>query len=122
MDTGSLALFRLVIAALNGALFAFGLALLLELVWLRPRRWRRELTELLPGAEREEIDAWEPERDGDDAPVSGKRERIQQLKELLANHFKEPKTRLNIGFAVLIIVVALASLLGLLVPSWGLYA
>lgn len=105
-------IFRLVLAGLNGALFAFGVVLLLEMIWLRPRRWRRSITRHVDAAERARLR-------GDTDEEAKHREAIDGIKRLVRDHYQNPRSALTIGFGLLILAVSIMALLALLNPPAG---
>ncbi len=111
-----LRILRLVLAAVNGIIFAFGVMWLLETLNWRPERWRRRLSRLIAQAEQDEIAGEEDEKRAEEGRA--KRVEIEELRRRLLDHRRNPKTLLNAGFALLMIAVALFALSRLLFPSF----
>jgi hypothetical protein len=108
MNTDSVQLFRLILAAINGFMFALGSLWLMEVTLLAPRRWRKRLAKLL-----------RDQTEGDHEDEEDREQEIARLRELLNDHFRSPRTLLNIGLGILMIGIALFALLGLIAPPWA---
>ena len=121
MTPHAVEILRLVLAALNGLLFAAGLYLFFDVLVFRPRRWREELRRLIAEAEREEVAGLEEGGSSVAGQESCKRQRIRQLKERLGTHRQDPRTLLHASFAVLMVVVALVALLMLTYPPYDAF-
>lgn len=116
MSIHTFQIFRLLVAAVNGALFAFGIGLLFELLFLRPRRWQEQLKTLILEAEKEER-----EQTGKTIVESDKRQSISELQKRLSTWKRDPKTRINIVFGFLVTLLAFASLLALILPGTNVF-
>ncbi|MCB2210705.1 hypothetical protein KQI52_01175 [bacterium] len=122
MSSDGLTIMRLVLAAINGALFAFGLFLLVEYLYRQPKRLRNQLIELKLRLERTELAEREGVQRASDPSSSDLRERIVELEEANAKLKQSPKFLMNLSFGVLMILIAILSLLNLLFPSWLSFA
>jgi hypothetical protein len=109
MNLSGLQIFRLVLAAVNGLLFAFGVWWTVEISVLKIRRWRIHLSRLI---RKQDLAEGTPEE-------QAQREReIGELRHMIANYRNEPRNVLQLGFSILIICVAMAALVGLIAPPW----
>jgi len=122
MSSDGLTIMRLLLAAVNGAMFAFGLFILVEYLYRRPRRMKEQMKNLIVHAERTEL----MERDGTfrsgDLSSRELREQFDQVKEDLNVRKRDPKFIINVAFGTLMIVLATFSLLSLLFPMWLRFA
>jgi hypothetical protein len=122
MSTDGLTVMRLLLAAINGALFAFGLFLLVEHLYRRPRQLKLRMKDLIVRAERTE----RQERDGTlrvgDPTSRELREQVDLVKDELGGRKQNPKFIINVAFAALMILLATFSLLSLLFPMWLKFA
>ena len=114
MSSEGFDLFRLVIAAVNGVLFAFGIVLLLEMRVRRPRRWKKELRTLIARAEQLDL--------AGDEEANTVRAQIDELKDRLNRHYNNPRSLLAIGFAILMIALALMAMISLITPPFEPFA
>ncbi len=122
MSSDGLTIMRLVLAAVNGALFAFGVFLLVEYLYRRPHRLKLRLKDLIVRAEKTEL----MERDGTfrtgDPSSSDLREEFDRVKEELKTRKKDPRFIINVAFGALMVLLATFSLLSLLFPMWLRFA
>lgn len=118
MSSDSLTILRLVLAAINGALFAFGAFLLVEYLYRRPKRMKERLRDLIARAERTELAEQEGRSLSGDKSSRELREQIDRIHVALAKRTKSPKFVMNVSFGALMVLLAILSLLNLLFPSW----
>ena len=118
MSSEGLAIMRLILAAVNGALLAFGIFLLVEFLYRQPKRLRLYLRKLIEQAEKIEVsqnpDIIQPK------PVELQkiREEIERVETTLRGRRQHPRFLVNVTFGALMVVIAILSLLNLLFPSW----
>ncbi|MBS1262654.1 MAG: hypothetical protein MAG453_02014 [Calditrichaeota bacterium] len=118
MSSEGLTIMRLILAAINGALFAFGVFVLVEYVHRRPKQARARMKRLIMRAERAELAEKEGRFNSEGMSSQELREEIKRIRDALAKRFRSPKVLMNITFGVLMIVLAILSLLNLLFPAW----
>ncbi|MCB2200358.1 hypothetical protein KQI63_13200 [bacterium] len=111
MTSDSISIMRLVIAGVNGILFAFGIVLILEMVIRRPKRWRDQLRALIARAEQLDL--------ADDPEAKEVRLKIDELKLQMQQHHNNPRSLLTIGFGILMIILAIFSLISLVAPPFA---
>lgn len=111
MTSDGISIMRLVIAGVNGILFAFGIVLILEMVVRRPKRWRDQLRALIARAEQLDV--------AGDSEASEVRHQIDELKQTMQQHYNNPRSLLTIGFGILMIILALFSLVSLVAPPFA---
>ena len=119
MSTHAVHILRLVLSGVNGVLFAFGIVMLLEMLVRRPNRWKEELRTLISRAERLEIQGDMDEESRKEAAAA--RKRIDELKAKLQRHYSDPRSLLNIGFALLVFIIALSALVMLVTQPFGVF-
>ncbi len=121
MSEQGVQIFRLVMAGVNGLLFAIGLYIVIYQVRLKPRRWRRELTRLILEVEREEreLEDTEEEDEETERELGEKREHIDRIRKALNGYFKDTRSIITIAFGGLMIAVALFALANLLFMPFG---
>ncbi len=122
MSSDGLTIMRLVLAAINGALFAFGLFLLVDYLYRQPKRLRNRLTELKLRLERTQLAEREGVQRASEPSSSDLRERIVELEEANRKWKQSPKFLMNVSFGALMLLIAILSLLNLLFPSWLSFA
>jgi hypothetical protein len=122
MSSDGLTIMRLLLAAVNGAMFAFGLFLLVDYLYRRPRHLKEQMRDFIVRAERTEL----MERDGTFRPGSPTshelREQVDNVKEELNVRKRDPKFIINVAFGALMILLATFSLFSLLFPMWLRFA
>ena len=118
MSSDGLTVMRLLLAAVNGALFAFGLFILVEFLYRQPRRLKRRFRELVIKVVRtENLEMDGTFRPGE--PTSKElREQVDDIKVELKTRTRNPKFILNVAFGAMMILLAAYSLLSLLFPAW----
>ncbi len=107
---------RLVMAGVNGLLFAVGLYIVIYQLRLKPARWRRLLKQLVVEVNKKELGLTE-----DDEPdekerreLEEKQQQIDNLHKLLRNHYRETRSIVIIAFGGLMMAVSLFALANLL--------
>lgn len=109
MNSDSLHWIRLVLAGLNGILFAVGVNWLARTAWLDPRRWRQRLAQLLA----------ESSQQGEDLDPEKERE-IEWLRDRLSSWRRDPQTMFRLAFAAMMIAISLFALLALMTQPWSM--
>ncbi|GBE30334.1 MAG TPA: hypothetical protein ENH10_03855 [Bacteroidetes bacterium] len=118
MNSDGLTVMRLLLAAVNGALFALGLFILVEFLYRQPRRLKLRFRELVIRAVRtENLENKGDFRPGE--PTSRElREQVDDIKDEMKARTRNPKFVINVAFGSLMILLAAYSLLSLLFPAW----
>ena len=111
MSSEGISIMRLVIAGVNGILFAFGVAVLVEMIVRRPRRWRDQIRALVARAEQLDL--------AGDAEANEVRRQIDEIKQRMQQHYNNPRSLLTLGFGILMILLALVSLVSLVAPPFA---
>ncbi len=110
MSTGLFQIFRLVLAGINGLMFAAGTFYLYITLIAKPKRWRHELAQLIVEADREETE----NVDSDSEYVSELRIRIDVLRYKIKHQFKIARNRFNLILAILVVVISIFAIVSLI--------
>jgi len=108
MSAHGIEILRLVLAGLNGLIFALGIWYVLDLLVLRVRRWKQIIIrlELLL------------DRQPDHPSADNIQRQIDNFRERVLAHQRDPRTPLRVGLGVLAIALAVVALVGLVAPPW----
>ena len=117
MSSQGVNILRLILAAVNGVMFAVGVYLILENLRFRPARWKKRIRELIREAEREELAAAD-ENDNDEY-ASKKRAEIDSLKRLIEIHKRDPRAMIPALFGGLLVTVSIFALFNLIFPVFS---